>query len=127
MGITHLLPLRCSIFRGAVVTTLNYMPTSEGWSLVSAGVPCRYDPNYHYRSLGDTMPEEIVGRDNALLFLDTSADIKVRDIVIVTNDATGYMNDRQYDVIFVNPTLGLAGMHHLEVTVSFRDNNVELP
>ena len=103
------------------------MPTGESWDLVESAVPCRYDPSYHYRSLGDVRPEEIVGRDNALLFVQPSADIKVRDIITITNDATGIMKDRQYDVVFVSPATGSLDIEYLECTVTFRDNPVVLP
>lgn len=127
MSILHMLPQRCTIYRGSEEILVSYMPSGESWTIIEENVPCRYDPNYHYRSLGDIVPEEMVGRDNALLFVEPNSPIRVRDIIVLTDNDLALMDGRQYDVIFVSPAVGSRRTHHLEVTVSYRDNPVVLP
>lgn len=117
---------RINVYRGVEGTKRDFVPGDEHWPLMFANVPARLDPVYHYRSNIQTLPEELVGREEALLFTMPNKHLMVRDIIVVVNDPTGLLTGRQYDIGFFNPTSGLSSMHHVESTVFFRDNAVVL-
>lgn len=121
------LPHRINVYRGTNGAKRDGQPQEEVWEKVGDNVRAFFDPIYHYRSLRENLPEELVGREQALVFIDPKFIMKTNDIIVVTNDKTHYLDDKQYDVGFANPASNSVGVHHIEATVWYRDNPIELP
>jgi hypothetical protein len=73
----------------------------------------------------EKIPEEFLGKNHGMAFMITSFEVKPRDIIILTRRA-GFPADEQYDVEYVDPVLDSVAVHHIEVTISKRDNLVDL-
>ena len=121
------LPQRIDIYRATNGAKRDGMPQEDVWVKVASNIRSRIDPVFHYRSIIETLPEELVGREQALLFTNPRPNIHTRDIIVVTNDATENLDDKQYDVGYVNAVSNSTGVHHIESTLWLRDNPADLP
>ncbi len=120
---TMLLMQTCTISRATEGAKRLGFSESDVWAEISKDVLCRIDFFFRNRSRPDQVTEEHVGRTSAILFVLSDVDIKARDIIII-NDAAGesIYAGKQYDVEYADPTIDSIGVHHLECSVTVRDN-----
>ena len=123
MAYADFLVQTCTIRRG-VPTDGRYGHNSTiDWNSIATVIPCRLDFTHQFQSRLDIVAEEYVGRNEGRLFLEANVDIRARDLIILDNpDSEPY--EHAYDVENVEPVLDLYGLHHLEVTVTLRQNFV---
>lgn len=116
---------KCNIIRGAKGATVRYGYTESNiWTTVLKDQVCRLDFIAQERSRSDEVTEEMVGRNQGLLFLNSDVAILPRDIIIIQGDPL--YADKQYDVLYVDQVMGRKRVHHLEVTVQLRDNEITI-
>lgn len=120
-----LLAQTCTILRATSGTKRYGFETVEAWSSIATDIPCRIDFLAFNRSRAEIVKEEWLGRSHGVLFVKTDAGIQSRDIITI-DDPSGLYSDKQYDVEFVDPVLDSGGVHHLECSVSLRDNSVDV-
>lgn len=119
-----LLVQSCNISRATEGSKRLGFSESDVWSEVYANIPCRIDFFFRNRSRPDQVTEETVGRTSAILFVLPDVDIKSRDIITINNDSI--YAGKQYDVEYADPILDGIGVHHLECSVTVRDNVKEI-
>lgn len=102
------------------------MPTEETFAVVASNIPCRVDFMFKFGSRLERVPEELVGRNHGMVFVRSSFEIKPRDVIVLTR-TRGFPEGEQYEVEYVDPVLAFSNRHHWEVTVSKRDNLLDLP
>ncbi len=96
---------------------------SDDWAEISKDVPCRIDFFFRNRSRPDQVTEEHVGRTSAILFVLPGVDVKARDIITIDDIVGGSIYaGKQYDVEYADPIIDSIGVHHLECSVTLRDN-----
>lgn len=116
---TMLLIQTCNISRATEGAKRLGFSESNAWAEVSKDNDCRIDFFFRNRSRSDQVSEEIIGRNSAVLFLWADIDIQTRDIVTI-NDSL-YAGE-QFDVDYVDKILDGIGVHHLECSVTVRNN-----
>lgn len=112
----------CTVIRPTSGEKRLGMPSATVFETVSEGVPCRVDTAYRFTSRLEVVPEEYIGRNHGMLFMYPESGIRVRDIIVIENEA--YYSDHQYEVLFVDAVRDSGSVHHLECTIARRDENV---
>ncbi len=121
-----LLPQTCTVLRATpAVTKRHGFAADDVWSSVATDVRCRIDFLERNRSREEQVREEFLGRNHGILFTEKDSGIRGRDIIVIT-DASGLFDDKQYDIEYVDPVLDSSSVHHLECSVSLRDNKIEV-
>lgn len=118
--VVGLLNQTCTVYRPAESTVVFGRPVGEGQTLSAAhtDVKCRLDFTYLFGSRMERATEEFAERTSGVLFVKQDV-IRPRDIIVMDDPA--YHSD-QYEVEFIQPTVGFGKVSHFEIVVKKRDN-----
>lgn len=117
------LPQTCSIYRAQPDTGReNFHTGAQTWTLIGTA-RCRVDFSFLFSSRQELRREDVFGRNEGFLFLDPDADVQPNDVIVV--DGSHYAN-QQFNIRYVDPAVDGVGVHHLEATISRRDELVPL-
>lgn len=114
----------CDVYRGTSGNSLHGMDTTITWNKVGT-FRCR--PDFLARlshSHLDRSTEAYVGRLRGHLFLDTTADVQERDIVVI--NGSGPYAGRQFDIEWNDAVDDGIGFHHCEAVMSVRVSDMVL-
>ena len=118
MSFSLLLHQNCDIVRGTEGVKRAGMPAKPTWSKIKVKVECRLDTAVKFQSRTEAINEEYIGRLHGIMWFDPITDVLTRDIILIDGD--------QYDVQFVDAIQGYGETHHIQATVSLRDEPVIL-